>query len=341
MEKYLKEKIRPFDPKRAINIEQTLIELQGCAFQGRNLGNALEILYKMYLDKECARILTLSGAMVPAGMEEVINQGIERGVFSAIVTTGANIIHSLVNSFEIENQQGHYIGNVYVDDAELHKLGINRIYDIYLPEPNYINAEMAIKNILLNEFGNGQVLISPSKLFNIIGKKLKGRSFLKIAADNNIPIFCGATSDSEFGLNLMRYRREGSINIILDEIQDIQNYAELILKYKRHGTIIIGGGVPRNWAQQIFPYLEQIELRTKSQLTEFREEHGSKWGFSYSVRIHTSTEYDGGLSGCTIEESKSWGKYKADSLHQSIWADATIIFPILMTSLFQRIDSNK
>ncbi|MEJ2251044.1 MAG: deoxyhypusine synthase family protein, partial [Candidatus Lokiarchaeota archaeon] len=90
------------------------------------------------------------------------------------------------------------------------------------------------------------------------------------------------------------------------------------------GTIIIGGGVPRNWAQQIFPLLDQLkEIKTM--------------GYNYSVRIHTATEYDGGLSGCTISESKSWGKYALDAKHVSVWCDATIALPILITALLEKL----
>ncbi|MFX0073721.1 MAG: deoxyhypusine synthase family protein, partial [Candidatus Hermodarchaeota archaeon] len=89
----------------------------------------------------------------------------------------------------------------------------------------------------------------------------------------------------------------------------------------------IGGGVPRNWAQQIFPLLDQIgEIETETM------------GYNYSVRIHTATEYDGGLSGCTISESKSWGKYSLESRYISVWCDATIALPILITGLLQRIN---
>jgi deoxyhypusine synthase len=102
-------------------------------------------------------------------------------------------------------------------------------------------------------------------------------------------------------------------------------FGKIINKFKEHGTLIIGGGVPRNWAQQIFPLLDQIE-----KLHEL--------GFKYSVRIHTATEYDGGLSGCNVSESKSWGKYSLESKYVSIWCDATIALPILITGLFQKLN---
>ena len=157
-----------------------------------------------------------------------------------------------------------------------------------------------------------------------LGKNIKKRCILSIAAKNDIPIFVPALSDSELGLNLIKYSVKKDYNFKFDIFGDVLKYGEIIKAYKEHGTLIIGGGVPRNWAQQIFPLLDQIEKMKNI-------------GFKYSVRIHTATEYDGGLSGCTISESKSWGKYSVESKSVSVWCDATIALPILITGLFQKL----
>jgi len=164
-------------------------------------------------------------------------------------------------------------------------------------------------------------------MFKKIGKNLQGRNFLKVSQQYRVPIFCGATSDSEIGLDLLVYRKSGGPNIILDEIGDVDKFAGIIERYDIHGTIILGGGVPRNWAQQVFPYLDQVY-----------QDEGKKFkGYNYSIRFHSATPYDGGLSGCTIKESISWGKYSVGSQHQSVWGDASIYFPLIMTGLLQRI----
>ncbi len=323
---YLREKVKNFDPNKIETVENALNALKSCSFQGRNLGKALEILTEMVSVPKCFKVLSLSGAMVPAGMEEIICQGIENKVFDAIVTTGANIVHSIVNSYNPTNQ-AHYLGSKNVNDKELYDLSINRIYDTYIPENHYKNAENHLLKLISSEFSkNTQHIIYPSELFKIIGKNMKKTSFLRTAADRNIPIFCGATSDSELGLNLLKYRKFNDYNIILDEIGDVNNFAEKLDQYDKYGIVIIGGGVPRNWSQQVFPYLEQIKNKRNS-------------GYNYGVRIHTATEYDGGLSGCTISESVSWGKYskKSDGKSVSVWVDSTIGFPLLMTALFQRM----
>ncbi|QEE16406.1 deoxyhypusine synthase family protein [Promethearchaeum syntrophicum] len=323
---YLKEKIKNFNPNKIETVENALNALKSCSFQGRNLGKALEILTEMLSVPRCFKVLSLSGAMVPAGMEEIICQGIENNVFDAIVTTGANIIHSIVNSYDVTNQ-AHYLGSKNVSDKDLYNLSINRIYDTYLPENNYKNAENHLLKLISTVYSKNTLhIIYPSELFKIIGKNMKKTSFLRTAADKNIPIFCGATSDSELSINLLKYRKFNNYNIILDEIGDIDNFAEKIEQYDKYGIVIIGGGVPRNWSQQIFPYLEQIKNKRNS-------------GYNYAVRLHTATEYDGGLSGCTVSESVSWGKYSKEIADKSVsvWVDSTIGFPLLMTALFQRM----
>lgn len=332
-EKYLKERIHPYDPEKIHSVEEALIELQGCSFQGRNLGRALEVLTNMVQKPKCFKVLTLSGALVPAGMEKVINAAIKHGIVDAIVTTGANLIHSIVNCFSSDpTHQWHFMGHPEVDDEELFEYRINRIYDTFLPEDGYHDAEEGLLALLLNRFtAEEQHILVPSEFFKILGEILPGESFLTVAAQHNVPIFCGATSDSELGLNLMKYRKRGKLSIILDEIKDVDNFAQYITSHDTYGTIILGGGVPRNWAQQVFPYLDQIYGESSSKKFD---------GYHYSVRFHTAVAYDGGLSGCTISESISWGKYASNSKHQSVWVDSTIGFPLVITALIQRLQKH-
>lgn len=331
-EDYLQKKITPYDPSKVKTVEDALMALEECSFQGRNLGIALEVLTNMIKADNCLRVLTLSGAMIPAGMEEVICQAIERKIIGAITTTGANIIHSIVNHANSDGHQSHFMGTDKVDDEELFKYRINRIYDTYLPEEYYRNVADVLYTLLVNDFPiKKQHIVLPSKLYAYVGKKLPGRSFLSIAAKHNVPIFCGASSDSEFAMNLARYRKYKELNIILDEVAEIENFAKLIKSYPTWGTIIVGGGVPRNWSQQIFPYLDQTREKDEREYS----------GYEYSVRFHSASPEDGGLSGCTISESISWGKYSAQAKNQSVWGDATVYFPLIMTALFQRMDRLK
>ena len=319
--KYLSKKVKPFNPRNVKNVNDLLSALKYCGFQGRNLGKALDILEKMVVDDECLTVLTLSGAMVPAGMGELICMLMENSLIDVLVTTGANIIHDLVDGIM---DIGHYIGSSDVDDNELFRYRINRIYDVYLPEENYLKTEKELLLKIRDLFPEKNVSITPSNLLKKLGEKLNYRCILSIAAKKNIPIFVPAFSDSEFALDLYVYTKQEGYNFQFDILKEIEIFGDYIKNAKKTGTLIIGGGVPRNWAQQIFPLLDQLEKLDSI-------------GYDYSVRIHTATEYDGGLSGCTISESKSWGKYSLDSTSVSVWCDATIALPILITGLLQRL----
>ncbi|MFX0141094.1 MAG: deoxyhypusine synthase family protein, partial [Candidatus Hodarchaeota archaeon] len=201
-ESYLFKKVIPFDAKEVININDLLRALKNCSFQGRNLGIALDILYKMVTDKKCLTILTLSGAMVPAGMGELINLLLENKLVDVLVTTGANITHDFV---DYAVNVGHYIGSPYVDDDELYKFKINRIYDTFLPEENYEKAEEMLLRIMDDSFTSKNIEMAPSDFLKIIGENLENRCILSTAAKNDIKVFVPALSDSEFALDLIRY----------------------------------------------------------------------------------------------------------------------------------------
>ena len=318
---FLIKKIIPFNIYKIKTIEDLLNSLKNCGFQGRNLGKALDILYTMVSSDKVLTVLTLSGAMVPAGMGDIICALIEHKLIDVIVSTGANIIHDIVDAF---SNIGHYIGTANVDDNELFHHRINRIYDVFLPEDNYKKAENEILKIVKKSFKEKLIEITPSEFLKVLGENIQTRSIISTAAKHKIPIFIPAFSDSELALDLIKYSVREGYSFKFDIFRDVLNFAEIIKQFQEYGTLIIGGGVPRNWAQQIFPLLDQIE-------------NMETIGYNYSVRIHTATVYDGGLSGCTISESKSWGKYSLESKYISVWCDATIAFPILITGLFQRL----
>ncbi|MFX0036855.1 MAG: deoxyhypusine synthase family protein [Candidatus Hermodarchaeota archaeon] len=320
-EDYLIKKVHPFDVKKAKNVDEILKSLKECGFQGRNLGLALDILEKMVSNKNCLTVLTLSGAMVPAGMGKLISVLMEYKLIDVLISTGANITHDLVDA---ASNVGHYLGSHNVDDNDLFKYRINRIYDVFLPEDNYIKADKELLRIIQSSFEDKKIHITPSEFLKRIGSKLSSDCILSVAAKNDIPLFVPAFSDSELALKLIKYTFYEDYDFQFDVLGDVKKFGDIVRGYKEYGTIIIGGGVPRNWAQQIFPMLDQFDKITNM-------------GYNYSVRIHTAMEYDGGLSGSTFSEARSWGKYSLESKHVSVWCDATIALPFLITGLFQRL----
>ena len=332
---YLQTRISPVSPRDTGSVNDLLTALGGCSFQGRSLSRCLDVLENMARDESCMVVMTLSGAMVPGGMEETITQLIEEGIIDVLVTTGANISHSMVNHADDLNQ-GHYVGATAVDDVDLFKHSINRIYDTFLPEEGYHKGEVLLEAILKQHLEQNEMdpaaewRVRPSELFHLTGKALAAlnkRGILSAAARHNVPIFCGATTDSEYALNLVKYNNRNGWNIVLDELADVHTFAESLLKTERSGTFIIGGGVPRNWAQQAWPLLE---------MTDRTDRHG----YDMTVRVFTDSPAWGGLSGCTVSESVSWGKYTEKAIAAEVKCDATIALPLLTVGLFERLGIN-
>ena len=174
-EDFLIKKVKPFNPKNVKNINNLLTALKDCGFQGRNLGFALDILEKMVSNKNCLTVLTLSGAMVPAGMGELISVLMEYNLIDILISTGANLIHDLVDAV---SNVGHYLGSLNVDDDELFKHRINRIYDIFLPEENYDKADIKLLEIIQSSFEEKKIQITPSEFLQKIGSKLSAECIL-------------------------------------------------------------------------------------------------------------------------------------------------------------------
>jgi deoxyhypusine synthase len=293
------------------------------SFQARKLGQALDVLERMARDEDCFRVMTLAGALVPAGMGGVVCDLIEAGVVSCLVSTGANVTHELV---EVAGGH-HYLGTEHVDDKLLQGLQINRIYDTFLPETDYINAEEWL-DARLDE--SKQRRFTPSQLTAFLGGVSPEDSLLATAARHRVPIFVPAFSDCEVALNIAIYNREHPDNpIAIDEMGDLEAFARIMEGKKRRGSIILGGGVPRNWAQQIFPFLSHLH-REDGRREEFL-------GYHYGVRITTDRPEFGGLSGCTFSESVSWGKYTTESTTATVICDITIALPLLAGALLERL----
>jgi deoxyhypusine synthase len=314
------EKIRV---RRLKSANDYLTAFRSISFQARKLGHALDVLERMARDEGCLRIMTLAGALIPAGMGGVIGDLMEAGVVDCLISTGANVTHDLI---EIAGGR-HYIGSEHVDDAELQREQINRIYDTFLPETEYITAQRWLEERL---DASEARRFTPSALMRHLGELAPEDSLLATAARCGVPVFVPAFTDCELALNVAVYnRKHPEKKITIDEMGDLDIFAEFLVRRERRGTIILGGGVPRNWAQQVFPYLSHIH-RHDGRKHEFL-------GYDYGVRITTDRPEFGGLSGCTFSESVSWGKYTTESTTATVICDITIALPLLAGALLERL----
>ena len=288
------------------------------AFGGRSLGDALDIMLAMGRDPDCTVVMTLSGAMTVAKQGTLICEMIERGLVDAIVATGALMAHGLTESVGLV----HYAASPDADDTALFHKGYNRIYDTLEMESNLNHIAELVGRVLAEQRPEGG-LWSSARFCRVLGEELDrldlGRGILRSAFLKGVPVFIPAFTDSEMGLDfstwamgaaLKQQIAEGkalSPDEVFDAIPpfspflDLQQYARLIGRAKRLGIFTIGGGVPRNWAQQVAPYYDITAARLGIDLPEPR--------FQYGIRICPEPVHWGGLSGCTYSEGVSWGKF--------------------------------
>lgn len=306
-------KVHQFSAKENQSIEDYVEQvLKTGAFNAGRLGNAAQVFKDMVFDKDTKVYLGLSGALVPAGMRKLINRCIEEKFVDVIVTTGANLTHDLLESFNLHHEK--FITNK--SDSELLKEGINRIYDVFVTNDKFEILEKKLLN-LLEEIYNDEPFdkISTNEMMKKIGIKLNNQeSIITMAANKNIPIFCPAITDSVLGLHLMTFFKEKKI--ILDPLDELYEIIDLSFTAKKTGALILGGGVPKNYIFQSMLFSGR-ELEYVIQITMDRPEHG-------------------GLSGATLEEAVSWGKVSDKGKAVVVIADVTVVFPILVSYLLTK-----
>ena len=188
----------------------------------------------------------------------------------------------------------------------------------------------------------GDSVLSSRTLLERLGRHLEkhapGRAILASAARHGVPVYVPAFTDSELGLDLSILnhlrRQEGKRPFPFDPYLDLEHFADLVRRHETLGIFTIGGGVPRNWAQQVGPYLEirRGRLGIDEPVRRYR----------YAVRICPEQEHFGGLSGCSYQEGVSWGKFVPESeggRFAEVFADATIAWPLLVRAVMERMEA--
>lgn len=319
--KFLNQPVRHIDVKNIKSILDLVEGFRCTSFQSRNVFKCFEVFKKMLKDPDCIIFMGLSGAMIPGGMRKVIRDMIEMKLIDVLVSTGANIFHDIFESFGY----CHYVGSEEGDDDLLRRHRIVRVYDALMDDKE-INKVIYLLSSIPKELK--EKVVSSRRYLEILGKQLKDdNSILKTASQFGTPIFVPALSDSSIGIGLTilhAKRRNLTKGVIIDQIRDSFEIAQLKRMAKITGAIYIGGGVPKNYIQQLGPVSELI----------FRRESGHRYAF----QITTDDPKWGGLSGCTFDEAKSWGKIEKESAYAAVYIDATIALPLLVGALLQDED---
>lgn len=340
------------DLEKVGSFSELLRSMAKTAFSGRQLGEALGILLQMFRDESCHVVLTVSGAMTVAKQGKIFCDLIERGLVHTLVTTGALIAHGLTESIG----RTHFRYDPTKSDETMYKQGYNRIYDTLEMEANLNDVEGLVNSVLDSEQPSGGFW-SSSRICRAFGQRLserdEGPGILRSAFEQNVPVFIPAFTDSEIGLDVATWSmlgaqrsRDTDGNPDVDPADllrhvppfnpflDLQEFALRMLKSDTLGIVTIGGGVPRNWAQQVGPYVEVMSRRLGVQWVPPR--------FQYGVRICPEPVHWGGLSGSTYSEGVSWGKFvpqQEGGRFAEVYADATVVWPLLTKAVFEELDA--
>jgi len=326
--------IYPLDLAKIQTVDDLVRAMGQTAFTAREIGDAADVLEAMARDKDCFIVMTLSGAMTVGKMGLVFCDLVESGVVKAIVSTGALMAHGLVEA----TGRSHFRYDAKMDDRELFVAGYNRVYDSLEPEVNLDHVEEVMQQIL--ERWDAKEPASSWKINRRIGEYLqrhaKGRGILKSCAEHNVPVYVPAFTDSELGIDFALHNRlrkkNGRPHLQFDSYDDFEHYAAMMLATKRMGIFTIGGGVPRNWAQQFGVYAELLARRGYEKLPLKR--------YNYGLRICPEPVNWGGLSGSTYTEAVSWGKFvppEEGGRFAEVLDDATVALPLIAAAVLQRI----
>ncbi len=316
----LKKKVEHIDIKK-IDAVKIINDMKKMSFSARDLANAADIYDRMLKEKKCAIILTLAGSTSAAGCMQVYVDLVKNNMIDAIVATGASIVD--MDFFEALGFY-HYQGTPFIDDKLLRKLYIDRIYDTFISEDDLQACDKTIKRIAdalePRPYSSREFIAEMGKY--LVKNAKKKNSLVQAAYENNVPIFCPAFSDSSAGFGLVLHQVEHpEKHLSIDSVKDFRELTEIKIKAGTTGLLMIGGGVPKNFAQDTVVCAEILGKNVTMH--------------KYAVQITVADVRDGACSSSTLKEANSWGKVDS-SCEQMVYAEATTVLPLLASYAYHQ-----
>ena len=280
-------------------------------FTAGKLAVGVEILERMIRTRDCVKFLSFTGNLVATGTRGIFKELAKRKLVDVIVTTCGTLDHDIARCWK-----NYYKGSFVMNDAELRKKGVNRLGNVLVPNESYgVVIEEKMQKLLQSLWKEGLKELSSSQLCHEIGRRICNESsILYWAAKNNIPVYVPGVTDGAVGYQLWLFSQDHNFKINL--LKDSGELSDIVYNAKKTGALIVGGGISKHhtlWWNQ------------------FRE------GLDYAVYISTADEWDGSLSGARPREAVSWGKISAKAKRIMIEGDASLILPIMVSTLISRL----
>ena len=295
------------------------------SFTSRDTARAADILSMAIEDPACSVWLTLAGSTSAGGCMHVYRDMLKYGMADVVVATGASIID--MDFFEALGFR-HYQAQASVDDRDLRALYIDRIYDTYIDEEELQACDAAIQEIAdglePRPYSSREFLLEIGKWL-ASGKAKKPGSLIQTAYEEGCPVFCPAFTDSSAGFGLVKHQvdrmKAGKPYLTIDAVADFRELTEVKINAGTTGLFMVGGGVPKNFAQDTVVCAEILGIEA--------EMH------KYAVQITVADVRDGACSSSTLKEAASWGKVQVTE-EQMVFAEATTVVPLIASDAYHR-----
>lgn len=308
--------VQDLDVARPLSVGELVAQWRaGGGFTAKKLAVAADLLHRMVADPEQKVILSFPAAVCATGTRGVIRDLVKHRLVDAIITTCGTLDHDLARLWE-----PYYAGRFDLDDRELHQQGVNRLGNVLVPNSSYGEVLEAKLRPRLEAWAEEETSWSTRRLCERLGEwaaeeENREESLLYWAWKNQIPVFVPGPTDGSVGAQVwMTYQRNRKIRF--DLLADEQDLSDFVHGPKRLGALMLGGGISKHhviwWSQ-------------------FRD------GLDTVVYVTTAPEWDGSLSGARVREAVSWGKVKEEAEWQTVEGDATVLLPLLVADLFERL----
>jgi len=319
---FLKEPVKHIDVK-SFDSTKIIESMRNMSFTARDTAVAADILNTMINDSDCTIILCIAGSTSAAGCMQIYADMVKHNMVDVVVATGAAIVD--MDFFEALGFR-HYKGSPFADDRQLRRLYIDRIYDTFINEEQLQICDRTVKEIAdsleKRPYSSREFILEMGKYLTKNAKKKD--SLVQAAYENNVPIFCPAFSDSSAGFGLVMHQAENEQNhVSIDSVKDFRELTEIKIRSPISGLFMIGGGVPKNFAQDTVVCAEALGKPVRMH--------------KYAVQITVADVRDGGCSGSTLKEASSWGK--VDTGHeQMVYAEAGSVLPLIISYVYHKKD---
>ncbi|MBI4442206.1 MAG: deoxyhypusine synthase [Acidobacteria bacterium] len=317
---FLRHRVEHIDITRH-NVVPLVEEMRHMAYSARDLARAAEIYDRMLRDRDCGVILCLAGSLISAGLQKVFAEMIRSNMVDAIVSTGANIVDQ--DFFEALGFR-HYLADerlkAGLDDDALLQLHIDRIYDTLIDEDELRICDDTVRKIAdglaPRPYSSREFIVEMGAYLERNGCRANDSIVLE-AYRKQVPIFCPAFSDCSAGFGLIAHQanREDRAKVSIDSVKDFLELTRWKVKSQETGLFMIGGGVPKNFAQDVVVAADVLGAEARMH--------------KYAVQVTVADVRDGALSGSTLKEAHSWGKVDSDT-EQMVYSEATLAVPLIV-----------